>query len=154
MKKNIIVGIAIIVVVVVGAGSFYGGMRYGQSKSSAGGGLDNLSAEQRQVRFQQMGGANAGGQRGTRTGNGSAAGEIISKDANSVTVKLNDGGSKIVFFSTSTQVMKFSTGSLNDLVVGENITISGTANQDGSVTAQSIQLRPATTKPIFIPQAK
>lgn len=142
MKKNIIIVIAIIVVIVVGAGSFYGGMKYSQSKSPAGRGLANLSPEQRQARFQQMGGANAEGQRGTRTGNGFAAGEIVSKDADSITVKLSDGGSKIVLFSTSTQVMKFSAGSLNDLVVGENITVNGSANQDGSVTAQSVQIRP------------
>ncbi|PIV46734.1 hypothetical protein COS21_03800 [bacterium (Candidatus Gribaldobacteria) CG02_land_8_20_14_3_00_41_15] len=143
MKKNILL-IIILAIVVVGAGSFYGGLQYGKSKSPAGGGLANLSAEQRQARFQQMGGANAAGQRGVRAGNGFTVGEILAKDANSITVKLNDGGSKIVFIATSTQVMKSAVGSLDDLIVGENISVNGAANQDGSITAQSIQLRPAS----------
>lgn len=152
MEKNIL-PIIILAIIVVGAGSFYGGLQYGRSKGSAGGGLANLSAEQRQARFQQMaGGANSGGQRATRNGGGLAMGEIISKDANSITVKLNDGGSKIAFIATSTQVMKFSAGSLDDLVVGENVSVNGTANQDGSLTAQSIQLRPKPAIPAVMSQ--
>ncbi|MCX6789325.1 MAG: DUF5666 domain-containing protein [Candidatus Gribaldobacteria bacterium] len=152
MKKNIIIAIAIIVAIVVGVGSFYGGMQYGKSKS-AGGGLANLTPEQRQARFQQMaGGANTGVQRATRNGGGLAMGEIISKDANSVTVKLSDGGSKIAFIATSTQVMKFAAGSLDDLIIGQNVSISGATNQDGSLTAQSIQLRPKPATPAVTPQ--
>lgn len=153
MKKNIL-PIIILAIVVVGAGSFYGGMKYGQSKGSAGGGLANLSIEQRQARFQQMGGgANVGSQRAVRNGGGLAMGEIISKDVNSITVKLSDGGSKIAFIATSTQVMKFAAGSLDDLTVGDNISVNGTANQDGSITAQSIQLRPASAKSAVSPQS-
>jgi len=141
MTKNTIV-IFVIAVIVIGAGSFYGGMKYSQSKSLAGGGFANLTADQRSVRFQQMATADVGGQRGVRAGGGSVAGEIVSKDAGSITVKLNDGGSKIALFSTSTQVMSSSVGSLDDLVVGENVMVSGQANQDGSITAQSVQIRP------------
>jgi len=153
MKKNIL-PIIILAIVVVGASSFYGGLKYGQSKGSASGELANFSAEQRQARFQQMaGGANAGSQRAIRNGNSLAMGEIISKDANSITVKLSDGGSKIAFIATSTQVMKFSAGSLDDLAVGENVSVNGAANQDGSITAQSIQLRPASAKPAILPES-
>jgi len=70
-------------------------------------------------------------------------GEIIAKDEQTVTVKLSDGGSKIVFFSDTTQIDKFAAGTLADLEIGMTIIANGTANQDGSVVAKTIQLRPA-----------
>ena len=37
---------------------------------------------------------------------------------------------------------KFVGGAISDLEVGKTITVNGKENQDGSVTAQTIQLRP------------
>lgn len=121
----IILGVAI----AVGGGSFYGGMKYGQANVLSG--------------FQQrMGGAGFGGGRtGNRSGANLVAGEIIAKDAVSITVKLRDGGSKIVLYSGSTEIGKSVSGTNDDLVIGKTITANGTPNQDGSITAQSIQLR-------------
>ena len=140
MKKLLLVIVA--VAVVVGGGAFYGGMKYAQSSR---GSFANLTSDQRQ-QFQ----ANAG--RGFRGGQGRGgiggmftAGEIISKDAKSITIKLQDGGSKIVFYSDSTEVGKSVTGTSADLVVGKTVTTSGSANSDGSITAQSIQIRPTPT---------
>lgn len=148
----IIVGVAII----VGGGSFYGGMKYAESKNPMkmirgdAAGFANLSQEERQARFQQFGtagGAQSGAQKGARTGGGIVGGEIISKDDKSITVKLGEGGSKIIFFSDTTQITKSAAGSLADLKIGENVSTNGTANSDGSITAQSIQMRPATPLP-------
>lgn len=130
MKKLLIL---VVVVIVAAAGAFYGGMTYAKSKS-----VKNLS----RVNF-QTGAAGAGmGRLGNRTDSGFASGDIISKDENSITVKLRDGGSKIVFYSDKAEIGKFVTGTLSDLNVGENVVVNGTANQDGSLTAQSIQIRP------------
>lgn len=129
------VGIAVII---IGGGSFYGGMKYTQSKAPVvnqrGGG--NFGA----------GGANGGGQRGgQRAGGfgGGTSGEIISKDDKSITVKMRDGGSKIIFLGDSTQIMKSTSGSNADLIVGQQVMAMDSANVDGSVTAQTIQIRPA-----------
>ena len=131
----------IAVALIVGAGAFYGGMKYAGNKTAA----------DRQQRMQQFGG-NAGGARIRQSGGGQggfAAGEILSKDDKSVTVKLQDarlpdwqGGSKIIFYSNATEVSKFIKGAISDLEAGKNVSVNGTANPDGSITAQTIQLRP------------
>lgn len=128
-------------VVVVGGGAFYGGMQYAGSNNGRGN-FANMTPEERQARVQQFGGAQ--GQRGGRGGanGGLVNGEILSKDATSITLKLRDGGSKIVFYSPTTEVSKFMAGTEADLEVGKTINVNGTANPDGSITAQSIQVRP------------
>jgi len=133
MKKNLI--ITIIVAVVVGALSFYGGWRYGQKQ------IKNARGN-----FNPQGGMFADG---ARRGNGTTTagiinGDIISKDDKSMTLKLRDGGSKIILLSTSTQIMKQASSSIGDLQVGDSVMANGTTNTDGSLTAQMIQLRPQT----------
>jgi len=132
MQKKQLTIISIIVLIVVGGGAFYGGMVYGQNqrKNSFG---------------QQVPGTSIRGNR-TGAGGGFNSGEIIAKDDKSITIKLLTGGSKIVFFSSSTEVGKFVNGNSSDLVVGQSVSVAGAANQDGSVTAQSIQIRPAMPK--------
>ena len=145
MNKTII--IAIVAILVVGSVSFYAGMQYGKSKNqTASGNFANLSPQERQARM-QPGGGGAGGPRGTRAGANFATGEIISKDDKSITIKSGDGGSKIVFFSNATQIMKTASSSPAELKVGEQITTNGTANSDGSLTSQSIQIRPNIANP-------
>ena len=146
MKK--IIPIFVIALVLVGAGFFYGGIKYQQGKNTTLSGADfaNMTPEQRQQRFAQMGGQGqrnvAGVNRAVGFG-GATVGEIISQDNSSLTIKLRDGGSKIVFFSADTKISKMDAGSLADLKIGESVMANGTANADGSVTAATIQLTPA-----------
>ncbi|SRR5258708_501823 len=84
---------------------------------------------------------------GGRGGNGGgfAMGQVLSKDSQSITVQLPGGNSEVVFYSSSTQVIKPSPASIADLVAGMNVTIGGAQNPDGSVTAQTIQIRASST---------
>jgi hypothetical protein len=136
MKNSII--IAIVVAVVVGAGSFYAGTALSKSRSGQSTGF---------VRGQMMNGRGFNGQpngaRGGMQGNGFVAGKIIAKDDQSITIESQGGGSKKIFFSTSTAVTKSTAGSPDDLSVGNSVIINGKASQDGSVSAQMIQIRPA-----------
>jgi len=141
MKK--IIPIIIISIIVIGGGAFYGGMKYGQSKSPLSNlsrqNFQNLSPEQRQQLFQ--------GGTGRGTGTNFLSGEVITKDEQSLTLKMPDGGSKIVFFSDSTEISKTTEGSINDIEIGKQIMVSGDQNSDGSYTAKTIQLSPRYLTP-------
>ncbi len=141
-KKHIITMIGIIII--VAGGMFYGGMQYGTSKAAS------VAAQARQGRGNGSGSSadNSGGQRGQRGPGGMGAGgfsngQIISKDDTSITIKTRDGSSKIVYYSGSTNVGKTVADTSTDLNVGQDVMVSGNASPDGSIAADSIQIRPA-----------
>ena len=55
---------------------------------------------------------------------------------------MQDGSSKIVFYSESTKIQKTADGTGANLAIDQEVTASGAANSDGSLTAQTIQVRP------------
>ncbi len=132
MKNNVPIFLLSLIVAV--SASFYGGMKYQQSKTPS------LST------FRELGSTRGEtGQAGNRIrtpGVGQTMGEIMNIDDDSVTVKLADGSTKIVLIPDSASINKSDTGSKNDLNIGVNIAVFGSANDDGSVTAQNIQLNP------------
>ena len=138
--QKIVVPLVLGGLVLVG-GAFYGGMRYQQARAPAMGAM----------RFGTGAGGpgGAGAFQGRRAGAGAPnngvgifAGEVLTKDATSLTLKLRDGGSRIVFYSASTRVSKMADGNISDVATGTTVTVNGATNQDGSVTAEMIQLRP------------
>lgn len=123
------------VAIAIAGSAFYGGMKYDQSANTS-------SFATRRT------GGGAGLFSGARTRNGAqsggfTSGQIIGLDSQSATVKIADGSSKIIFFSASTKIMKSVDGTSADLANGKDVSVTGTANPDGSITAQSIQLRTA-----------
>jgi len=152
--KRWLIAVVVVVVIVVGVGAFFGG------KSASGGTpspaaalkvLTNLTAAQRQSLLGSGGGLAGvfgGGGRGTggtgATGasgaGGFTTGSVVSSDSNSITVKLSTGSTKIVLYSPSTVIAVSKTGSASDLTTGQDVTVTGTANSDGSITASRIQV--------------
>lgn len=130
MNKSTI--ITILVVIIIGAGAFFAGMKYQQTKEPA-------------FNRQFSGGQGArmgAGNQSNRLGFRPVAGEIISTDDKSITVKLQDGSTKIVMVSDKTDINKAAQVNRDELKVGEKVSVFGQENSDGSVTAQSIQLNP------------
>lgn len=127
MNKNLI--IILVLVIVVGGGAFFGGIQYQKSQRSS----------LRVGQFGQQGQfANRVGQQNGRP----VSGSIIASDSGSITIKLQDGSSKIVLLSGDTIINKQTTGSKADLTNGEKVMVMGKENSDGSVTADTISLSP------------
>lgn len=138
MKKNSqSIIIAVLVIIIVASASFFGGMKYQQSKiGSKRFGMGQFAANGQNMRF-------SGRNNGARAGfGGIVAGDVVGVDANSITVKLSDGSSKIVNLTNSTTYTKTDTASKADVTTGTKVAVIGAKNSDGSVTATSIELNP------------
>lgn len=158
MSKKIIWGIVGIIVLVA---VFYGGVSYGKSQTPA-------SATGATAYSGMRGGRGTGGFGGFggSAGGGFTSGQIISKDATSITVQLaapaggatgatSPVGSKIVLLGNSTKITKSVAGTMSDLSVGTQVSVTGTTDTNsGSISAQTIQIRPSmpttTTTPSVI----
>ena len=119
--------LTVLTVILFSGVSFFVGMKY----------------QQMQGRSSRAAGAFASGRQFSgRGGNGSrpVAGEIVSFDNQSMTVKLTDGSSKIVLLSDKTAINKASSGIKDDLKPGTKVAAFGTENADGSLTATNVQL--------------
>ncbi len=78
-----------------------------------------------------------------QAGAGLVSGTVLSQNSHGFSLQTNDGGSRVVLTSSSTQVLKSTMGSLSDVTPGSSVSIGGTVNADGTVTADFVQLRPA-----------
>jgi hypothetical protein len=136
MNKKIVW--VIVAFIIVGGGSFYGGMAYAKSQTPARGQFAGLA-----------GGAGRTGARGA--GGGFTTGQVISAGNGSITIQEQSGSTEIVLVSSSTSILKSTSGSLSDLTPGTTVVVTGTANSDGSLTAQSVQIRPAGANGPMIP---
>ncbi len=142
MKNNLIIA-ALVALLIGGAGGFFAGMQY--QKSQRSGFTQFNSGRGGQGDSQGQDGNHAGGGFQGRNGGGRAvSGEILSVDDKSITVKLQDGSSRIVLLTNATSFSKSAEGSKSDLKTGERVAVFGTENSDGSVTAQNVQLNPQT----------
>lgn len=120
-----------IVSVVLIVAAFFGGKSYGASQTAT-------TAPTAAGSFNRTGAPAGAGRGGSGT-----MGQVVSMDSTSITVSTSGGGSKIILYSPTTTVAKSTQGTIKDIAVGSTITANGPANSDGSITATTIQVRPA-----------
>ena len=130
--------VSIVAVVFAGAG-FWGGMTYASSKtpttiSRFGGGTAFTG---------RAGGGTGGGTVGTviQVGNGTFTVQLPSSTSTNATT-----GTRLVLVDNATQVDELQSVPVSNIQVGQTVTVAGTANSDGSVTASTIMIRPATRR--------
>ncbi len=127
MKKNIL--LVVILVIIVGAAGFFAGVKYQQSKQPSRSDFQNRMGTRQDL---------PGNQR--PAGSQMIRGEVISRDQESVTVKLPDESSKIILISENTAINKTTEGSIDDLENGQQVMVFGQQNSDGTVSAANIQI--------------
>ncbi len=127
-KHFTLVVILIVVALFVGffAGDYYKGSQTKASSTAFQTGASGASG------FRSRAGA---------LGAGAIVGTIISKDSQSITLSLQNGGSQIIFVSPSTNITESVAGSLDNLATGTNVMVIGTSNTDGSETANQVMVR-------------
>lgn len=130
LKVNYLTAVISLILVLV---SFYGGMQYQKFQTIAS--ITSFS--------RQPGNTNGTQNRQRLTGGfRPVAGEILTANDTSLTVKLTDGSSKIIILSTA-PITNTAQATKADLKVGTKVMVVGTENSDGSITAISLQLNPS-----------
>ncbi|MBN1582176.1 MAG: hypothetical protein JXA89_15840 [Anaerolineae bacterium] len=140
MKKIWISTAAILLVLAIGGGAFWAGMSYGRSQASQASGRfprEGFGARGGQapdvMLTRQAGQGDAtqfgGGIRGTIQ---AIEGEVLVITANQETIRVET--------TDTTLIEKYMAVGVDDLEVDEQVIVLGRQNDDGSITARSIQL--------------
>ena len=146
MNKMGMAIIAVIVLVSVAGGAFFAGTKVGEQRV-----INNPALAFQQRGFAQRGefpfaqGTPPAGQRGMQAPAGGAQvfgggmmGTIEAIEGNTLTLSTDDSTIRVLTTET-TLIQKSMNVSAAELEIGEQITVSGSQNDDGSVTARSIR---------------
>lgn len=154
MKNMLLAGAAVLL---IGSGAFYGGFLYGKSKTFSPSGFSGRNGEflgrntDGSMRNRDGQGQGAGTQQGNRNGQDSVFGEVLSKNDTSMTVKTQNGGSRIVYFSDKTSEGISDSTALSNVSTGQSVMASGVGNGEGALVAHMILVYPtdqsATAEP-------
>ena len=147
MNKTVVIIGVLLVIVAVGGGSFWAGMKIGENRliqdparlmemmmtGREGGRLPGQFPEM--VRTPQPGEEAAPFRGGTM-------GTIEAVEGDTLVVSSEEGEVRVQTTDT-TLIEKYMTVDLGDLNVGEQVVVSGSENDDGSITARSIRISTA-----------
>ena len=134
MQTKIII---VALIIIVGIAAFFGGVKYQQAQAGSS----------RQFYLHGGQGGNMGLRRFGGQGNANfqaTRGQVVSVDTNNITLKLQDGSTKLINLSGSTRYMKEDQAASSDIKSGTTIMVIGSTNSDGSISAQDVQINPLT----------
>lgn len=137
MKKAWIA--VVVVALVVGAGAFWAGTAYGESRAQS------AVEDQMRERFAGRGGQGQGGgmpfmqrQGGAMQPSGGVRGTIEAIEGETVIVN-SDEGIVRVMTTESTLIEQLMVVGVDDLEIGKMVIVMGSRNDDGTLSARSIQ---------------
>ncbi len=84
---------------------------------------------------------------GNQIAGGVLTGSIAKTGNGSLTLNTRDGSSRLILLTPDTVILKSVQGTTTDLTQGADALITGSANSDGSISAQTIDVRPAGSAP-------
>lgn len=132
-KSNLAIAAVLVAAVFFGAGYFTAGL-FNKPGMPNGGQFMANGANGQRSNVQRMANRNPMG--------GFINGELVKKDASSFSVKQRDGSMKLVLITSSTKAMKMAESNLGEFAIGQQVMVTGSSNSDGSLTAQTVQIRP------------
>jgi hypothetical protein len=149
MSQALKIIVGVVVVLVIAAGSFYGGMIYGKSQATTARTITFPNGQQAPLNgppgdgqgFRGQGQNDLPGGFGDQAG--MTFGTIESIDGSVVTISSGDGAQQTVKVTDTTLIEKNASVSVSDLAAGDSVIVSGSDNTDGSITARSVQVAPA-----------
>ncbi len=137
MKKILIITGMILAVVLVAAGSFWGGMAYQTNQANQA--RTNFLNARGQVNGGQLPGDGTGFPTGGGFGGGGTAGQVKSIDGNVMTISTAQDVTT-VNLSESTQIEKTVAGTTVDLQPGTRVMVTGQRDSNGNITASQITI--------------
>jgi len=133
MNNKILISV-VATALVVGTAGFFGGMQYQKTRRPA---MGDFQAMREQFRTGEL----PQGVEGRLQGQGRpVSGEIIGQDEESITVKLPNGSSRIIFVGDETQISESTPSAKDRLTEGMQVFVTGSENSDGSLNATSVQI--------------
>ena len=141
MKKIVVVIGVLLVIVAVGGGSFWAGMKMGENRviQDPARFFQQMKGEAGQ--FREMVGTPPSGAEVQRFGGG-VMGTIKAVEGDTLVVTTEEGEIRVQTTDT-TLIEKSMAVGVGDLAVGEEVVVSGSQNDDGSITARSIRVSTA-----------
>ncbi len=141
MNRTLRIAAGVALLLIVAGASFYGGILYNQRQTQA-----NFAAR-RAGAATGAGGvfldpAQQPGQQ-RRSGAGFVAGQITAIENGVLTIAGANGDQTQVQVTDTTLIEKNTSVQLGDLEVGETVIVNGSAGDNNSITARSIQVAPA-----------
>lgn len=144
--------ISLIVAVVLGSaigGALAGGVAIGKSQGRQEAQQTLLSQLSQYASLGRQGNTQSQGNNttGTISGLGATIGTVEKVQSNVITLRTTTGSTILVNVGNSTSILKTTEGSLADISSGDTITVSGSANADGSIQARRITIASGFTLP-------
>lgn len=145
MNRIVKIALMVVAALAIAAGSFYGGMVFGENRAQAPF-LAVREAEGFGARgqFRGLAGGPQGLDRGQTAGaeGGMLFGEIQAIGDGELTVTDPNGQELQVYVADTTLIQKQAEVTLADLQQGEMVIISGNRDDEGNITARSLQVSP------------